>query len=248
MKKKCGLFIIYLVITISCYSSNYNILHFIVEDMKLSMQLYKNYSALFPEDLDEIYNYIKIESIDTLDIAGYYRSAKSLCYLKSYNEDIEYDTPTLRLKIASYTLYSVKIVIDKRWYSNRIMHPDAFPQDGYDTLNYIILDDYGIYYKLFGFCVTDIREYHMENDQFKGFVDLLKKENLLTHREARYYYRSIVNEKSIIHCKVNRPCEYFKYRYLMRNEELPSSIILKRKLLTYPRAQIIKYTIKDFQN
>ncbi len=241
MKKKivfllcCCLFIT----TTICASDN-KLLDLIVEDINLSIKLYRDQSALFPDNPEELYNHVKLIGVDTIWVAGEYRSSSSLRYLKGRNEYMGWEKPTNRLEFASYDLYSIKIAIDVRWYANRKGHPNM-SLEGYDTLNYLVMGAHGEYYKIFGFSSTDIKSAIVGEDQFKGFVTLIKEKGILSAKQAKFYMRSVINNDPVIPWQVNRPCEYFRYQYLMKPEDLQCSIILKSEPLIPPRAQIIKY-------
>ena len=245
------------LVTINLHASEDKILKMIVEDIQLSSQLYKDYSASYPCNYEELFKYVRLISIDTTTLYVDYKDSRSLCrlkniYKKTYSQykNTNYympEPPTSRLKFISYNLYSVKIAIDISWYANKRKggsgkryvdeQGECHYEKEYDTLNYFIISYYGTdYYKLFGFFVTDIHEI-VSTEQFKGFVKALKEEQILSKKEAGFYLKSIMNEEPIIHWKVNRPCEYFRYQYLRQPKELQSSIILRRKLLRTPLVQ-----------
>lgn len=239
MKKLVFLYSFLFITSIVCASEN-NLLDLIIEDINLSIKLYRDKPTRYPKNPEELYNHVKLIGVDTIWVAGEYRSSSSLRYLKDRNKYMGWEKPTNRLEFASYDLYSIKIAIDVRWYANRKGHPNI-RLEGYDTLNYLVMDAHGEYYKIFGFSSTDIRSAIVGEDQFKGFVKLIKEKGILSAKQAKFYMRSVINNDPVIPWQVNRPCEYFRYQYLMKPEDLQCSIILKSEPLIPPRAQIIKY-------
>jgi hypothetical protein len=131
-----------------------------------------------------------------------------------------------------YHLYIINIRINHDWYSGFRYRPDTLT---YDTLTYVILVERfpDEYYKIFGFYNTNIKM--LGKEQFSFVINNMLKGNLLSKKESRYYKKSILKGKDVIHRKVNRPCEYFNYFYKNNNYEPICTIILKESFLDIPR-------------
>jgi hypothetical protein len=221
MKTKLLLIVCVFVFAARAFSSEKELMDIIIDDINASIVLYGN----SPSNHElHIFDTITRESIYFYDFRF---------ILKKYIELIKIKKTSCwsNKKNRNYTLYVIDIRIDYEWFSGFKYHPNILT---YDTLTYVVLkvgDTY--YYKLFGFGSTNIKG--LDKKEFLFVADKLLKNKLLSEEELHYYKKSILCEEYVIHSKVNRPCEYFKYFYKYYNYEHVNTIILKKQFLNIPR-------------